>query len=73
MFDFVSLCDSYKAVSDFKLGWRKEIIPPDRAGFGVVYKAPPPVHIGGIRTYGGNAVDGHKDKQDGGIISFRQP
>ncbi|WP_459903994.1 hypothetical protein, partial [Desulfosarcina cetonica] len=30
------------------LGWRKEIIPPDRAGFGFVYKAPPPVHSGNM-------------------------
>jgi hypothetical protein len=54
------------------LGRRQEIIPPDCAGFGLVYKAHPPVHIR-ICAGGCNTVDGRKDKQDGGIISCLRP
>jgi hypothetical protein len=42
--------------------WEK-IIPEDYAGFWLVYKAHPPVHIW-ICAGGCNAVDGKKDKKD---------
>jgi hypothetical protein len=53
-------------------GCRKEIIPQDYAGFVFIDKAHPPMHIK-ICAGGCNAVDGHKDKQGWGIISFLHP
>ncbi|MBT8340168.1 MAG: hypothetical protein KJP07_09170, partial [Desulfatitalea sp.] len=37
------ICDALSAISRFGLGRRKEIVPPDCAGFGCVCKAHPPV------------------------------
>jgi hypothetical protein len=64
--------DRYGDRGSTGLGCRKEIIPTDCAGFVFVYKAHPPVHIR-ICVDGCNAVDGRKNKQGGGIISFLHP